>query len=276
MDISLIKRYAGSKRRKELFAFAIWCHIKRVNGVIFDVTSSKLRRHLSIGKDKADRLIADATEDILLFKTKGNTFMAGSLRDKTIKYAKHGHRYCSALVKTIKFDTEHAYTLKELYNLINEILAIFPITAKEEKDCLNKRDDCQRDRSAQIKRDAGSRTLTLKKFSQNVKMSASSCARILKRLVKEGKVAKKISILFTAINSEHKEAIIESLMRLNIKNVTYEHNGLSFIIVPCSYSIADRNVSESYRHKIYNYHKETAYKNSGNKPFSTIPQMNGF
>lgn len=271
IDINLIKRYADSKRRKELFAFAIWCHIQRVNAVVYGITCSKLRKKLSIGKVKAERIIADAADD-QLFEVNGTTFKVGSFRDKTVKYTRKQHQYQSALVKTIKFDTEADYSLKYLYDLINETLALFPITAKEDKDCLQQRGGHD-NRYVQTYRDAKSRTLTLKKFSQNLKMSISSCSRILKNLVNDGKINKAPSILFSIIDSEHKEQIQEVLQKLGLINSTYERNGLQYVVVPCSYSIAMRDVSNSYKHKIYNYHKSNFYRRNYE---STIPQLCGF
>lgn len=271
IDIHLIKRYADNKRRKELFAFAIWCHIQRVNAVVYGITNSKLRKKLSIGKAKAERIIADAADDPL-FEVNGTIFRVGSFRDKTIKYTRKQHRYQSALVKTIKFDTKVDYSLKYLYDLINETLAIFPITATEDKDCLQQRGGHD-NRYVQTYRDAKSRTLTLKKFSQNLKMSISSCSRILKNLMDDGKINKTPSILFSIIDSEHKEQIQEVLQRLGLKNSTYERNGLQYVVVPCSYSIAMRDVSNSYKHKIYNYHKSHFNRHV---EVSTIPQLCGY
>lgn len=271
IDINLIKRYADSKRRKELFAFAIWCHIQRVNAVVYGITNSKLRKKLSIGKAKAERIIADAADDPL-FEVNGTIFRVGSFRDKTIKYTRKQHRYQSALVKTIKFDTKVDYSLKNLYDLINETLAIFPITAKEDKDCLQQRGGHD-NRCVQTSHDAKSRTLTLKKFSQNLNMSISSCSRILKNLTKDGKINKMPSILFSVIDSGHKDQIQEVLHKLGLKNSTYEHYGLQYIVVPCSYSIAMRDITESYKHKIYNYHKSNSHRQEFD---STIPQLCGF
>lgn len=272
IDISLIKRYSATKRRKELFAFAMWCHVQHVSAVVFNVTSTMLRKRLSIGKAKADRLMADAAED-MLFTIEGTTFRAGSFRDKTVKFTRKHRKYSAALVKTVTFDSEHDYTLKELYDLINEILAIFPITAKEDRDCLTQRGGRNNGRCVQNQGDATSRTLTLKKFSQNLKMSVSSCSRILRRLADQGKIKRKPSVCISAIASEFKQQIVKYLRRVGLSSVTFEHNGLSYVIVPCAYSIPSRDMSESYKHKIYNYHK--AGQNAFCK-LSTIPQLCGF
>lgn len=271
VDINLIKRYSQNKRRKELFALAIWCHIQHVNATIFDFTVTRARKELSIGKAKAERLLDDAREDPI-FRFNGTTIRAGSFRDYTIKYTRKQRRYCSAVVKAIKFDTEHKYALKELYNLINEILTLFPIAAKEDKDCLPQRGGLD-NRCVQKPCDAKSRTLTLRKFCQNNGMSVSSCHRLLAELAKGGKIRKSPSLQHTVISGEHKDEIEISIRRAGLMNYTFKHNGLIYIIIPCSYSILSRDVTESYKHKIYGYHKDYTH---GQKRNSTIPQLCGY
>lgn len=271
IDINLIKRYAQNKHRKELFALAIWCHIQRVNATVFDFTVTKARKELRIGKVKAERLLNDANDDPL-FSFNGTTIRAGSFRDKTPKYTRKQRRYCSAMVKTIRFDTDHKYSLKELYDLINEILTLFPITAQEDKDCLPQRGGLN-NRCVQKTCDAKSRTLTLRKFCQNNGMSVSSSHRILRKLVADGKIDKTPSSQFAVIGKEHGEQIESSLKRAWVMNYTFEHNGLIYIVVPCSYSIASRSITESYKHKIYGYHKDYTH---GHNYESTIPQLCGF
>ncbi len=250
---------------------AIWCHIQRVNATVFDFTVTKARKELRIGKVKAERLLNDAYADPL-FTFNGTTIRAGSFRDKTPKYTRKQRRYSSALVYAIKFDTDHKYSLKELYDLINEILTLFPITAQEDKDCLPQRGGLN-NRCVQKTCDAKSRTLTLRKFCQNNYMSVSASHRILKKLIAGGKIEKTPSSQFAVIGKEHQEQITSSLHRAGLMNFTFEHNGLIYIVVPCSYSISSRDITESYRHKIYGYHKDYTHEHNYE---SNIPQLCGF
>ncbi len=271
IDINLIKRYAQNKQRKELFALAVWCHIQRVNATVFNFTVTRARKELRIGKKKAERLLGEAQVDPL-FSFNSSQIRAGSFRDKTPKYTRKQRLYHSALVRTIKFDTDRQYSLKELYDLINEILTLFPITAKEEKDCLTQRGSSS-NYYVQTSCDAKSRTLTLRKFSQNNGMSVSSSHRILNKLIAEGKIDKTPSSQFAVIGREHQEQIEISLHRAGMMNYTFEHNGLIYIVVPCSYSIASRSITDSFKHKIYGYHKDYTH---GQDYESTIPQLCGF
>jgi hypothetical protein len=272
IDISLVKRYAGSKQRKELFALALGCHIMRTNGVIFNFDRFLIRNKFHVGKAKAIRLYEDAQND-WLFTFHGDSVSVGSFRCKDIKINRKGKKYRSAFVHKFEFDTEYKYTLKELYNAINEILALYPISAKE-KDCLLQGGGLD-NRFVQNIYDAKSRTLTLKKLSQNVKMSGSSTSRIIKNLVEDKRISKEPARLYTAIDSEHINEIKECLQRLGRRSSTFEHGGLTYILVPSSYSVIDRGVTNSFHHKIYGYHSSNGRNNiSINNSGSTVPQLN--
>jgi predicted transcriptional regulator len=241
-----------------------------VNAVIFGLDRFMLRKQLHIGKAKAERLVSDAMKDGL-FTFHNGYVSVGSFRNKDIKIDKNGREYRSAIVKKVVFrlDDENGdevtYTLCDLYKIINQILATFPIAAQERKDCLLQGEI--------FNRDAQSRTLTLKKLSRNVNMSVSSTRRIMSDLVDSGDLSKQSSVLFSIIGSEHKKQIQDSLKRIGRHSFTFQHGSLTYIIVPCSYSIANRDLSESFRHKIYGYHKMGS---SPTSTHSTIPQLCGY
>lgn len=271
IDIALLKRYASSKQQKELFALALKCHILRTNATIWNFSEYFVRKNLHVGKVKAERLIEDAKNDSL-FSFFGNIVRVGSLRDKTIKEGKRFKNYQGGLVKKFTFDDKHDYTLKELYSLINETLVLFPISAKEEEDCLQQRGGHD-NRFVPKSGDANSRTLTLRKLAQNLRMSVSSTSRILKDLANQEVINKLPSRQYAVISSEHISQIVDCVRELGRKSFTFEHFGLTYIVVPCQYSITNRNVSESFRHKIYGYHKGF---NPNPEATSTIPQLCGF
>lgn len=271
IDINLIKGYSGSKRRKELLALAIGCHLLRSNAVIFNFNRFYIRKHFSVGKVKAERLLQDAMDD-QLFTFTGENVSVGSFRDKSVKRDRRGNEYRSAFVHRFTYDTEKKYTLKELYNLVNDVLTIFPISAQEE-DCLQHRGGLY-NRFVPTLCDANSRTLTLRKFSQNNKMSVSSTSRILKRLVANGVLSKEPSRQYAVIGSEHIAEIQDCLNHIGRKSFTFRHGSLTYIIVPCLYSIAKRDVGDSFHHKIYNFHRSNGRNQYLPEPYSTIPQFN--
>ena len=272
IDINLIKRYARSKQRKELFAMAIWCHMLRENGVVWGLDRFYIRKKLHIGKTKAERLMSDAMKDEL-FTFHDSYASVGSFRDMTIKRNWKGREYRSAFVYKFVFDTEIEYTLKDLYELINEILTLYPIVAKEGADCFKKRGGLD-NHCAPKSHDAKARTLALRKISQNNKMSLSSSSRIINNLVGKHFITKELCRQYAVIGEEHVEAIKDCLNRLNRTSSTFIFNGLTYILVPCSYSVSNRTVSDSFFHKIYGYHKDNRKKFScKNDPYPTIPQF---
>lgn len=271
IDINLLKRYTYNKQRKELFALAIWCHIKHTSASIRNFDRFFLRKNLHIGKAKAEKLIEEAMND-QLFTFNGSSVSVGSFRNKNIKYNRKGREYRSAFVYKFYFDRNYEYTLKDLYNLINEIITLFPIAAKENKDCLQQRGGLN-NRCGQFYCDAFTRTLTLKKLSSNNNMSLSSTSRLMKKLVNTGKISKEPARIYTSLGCEHNKEIADQLNRLGRHSSSFEHGGLTYFVVPCAYSIADRKVSNSFTHLIYNYHKSTVKQPEYE---STIPQLCGF
>lgn len=271
IDIEILKRYRSTKARKELLAMAIWCHFERVNAVIFGFNVTYVRKHLHVGKTKAERLLSDAREDTALFSFTGDTVRANTLRDKTVKAGKRGRTYQSANVYRIAFDSDREYSLREIYNLINEILTERPLVAMEHRDCLNQ---CGGLRGRSVgSTDARYTTLPLRKLSENNGMSQSSTRRVLKRLQERGAIDKQPCVQITKCVGDS-EGVSRVLQATGLKKATFYIAGLLYFILPCSYAVTDRAVTDAFHHKIYNYHKEGTVQRGS--LVSTIPQLNGF
>lgn len=247
ISLDIIRNYAASKRRKELLAFAIYCHIVRVNAVLMDYTAYRLRKDLKIGKKKADRLLNDISQDEL-FTVEGNKIRAAALRDKTIKYNRNGYSYQGCMVVTLHIKADRNYTLKELYDWINEVLIESSICAKEKRDNSNKGGKTDHVMP-------NSNELTLKSLSGSTRMSMSSTRNILKRLIAEGKLNKKPSAFFATADNRCRESMTYALQRAGRSVFTFFYKNVWYIVMPCSYSIADRSISENFKHKIHGYHK---------------------
>lgn len=259
----LLKRYADTKRSKELFAFAIWLKMAHESSVAWNINANTLRYQLHIGKTKAERLYADAREntELFTFYDYKNAVRANSFRDKTGKTNRRGQTYHSD--ECYKFPIKKDYKLREIYNLINEFLATDPINAQERNDCLSCR--------VRNHRGANSSTLTLRQLACNTRMSKSSTHLIMKRLQKKEVISKKPSRLYCVANLNEAEDIKTTLQRSGRKAFSFIRNGLGYILVPCSYSIKSRAWSERFKHVIYDYKR----KNSINFG-STIPQLCGY
>lgn len=229
---------------KEILAVAIWIKMQHSNSVMWNVTEYRLRKELHIGKPKAERLIQDMKDDDL-FTVDGNKVIVRSFRDNTIKWTRKGHEYRGAMV--CKFEVKE-YTLKELFNLINEKLFEFQICAAEHKDCCLKAPEGE-------KVGAKGKAITIKQFQKALNTSSSSVSRIKKRLIVSGRIDSTISEKhsFDVRNKEEAERV---LLRTKKSKADFIVGTLGFVVLACSYSIADRAVSDGFRHLIYGKQSE--------------------
>jgi len=235
---------------KELLATAIWMKMQHSNSVIWDVSVTRLKNELHIGKDKSRRLIRDMRDNDL-FTVTGNRVIVTSFRDHTIKWTRKGRAYRGAMV--CKFEVKE-YTLKELYNLINEKLFEFQICAAEHKDCLLKE---RKPVSAK------GHAITSKQFGKAINMSVGSVVTIKKRLVGNGRIlstpAEKHS--FDKRNEDEKKRVLQ---RTGKHKEDFYVGDFGFVVLPCSYSIEDRKVSDGFRYLIYGKQKDRAIQSDLN------------
>lgn len=251
-----MQRYSSSKMTKELLAVAIWMKMQRSNSVVWNVSVTRLGKELHIGKEKSRRLIRDMMGDDL-FTVTGNKVVVSTFRDHTIKWTRKGRAYQGAMV--CRFEVKD-YTLRELYNLINEKLFEFQICAAEHKDCLLK----EHKKPVSAKGYA----ITTKQFGKSINMSAGSVSNIKKRLVSKGRIsstyAEKHS--FDRRNEMERRCVLQ---RTGKRKEDFAIGDMCFVVLPCSYSIEDRRVSDGFRHLIYGKQKDKAIQkdlNAGGIP----------
>lgn len=239
VTIELLKAYSSSKSMKELLALAIWFKMQHSNSVIWNVTTYKLRKGLRIGKVKAERLIRDMKESDL-FSVDGDKVVVSSFRDHTTKWTRKGKEYHGAMV--CKFEVKE-YTMKELYNLINEKLFVYPICAAEHKDCCMKASDDE-------KVGAKGKAITIGQFQKAINMCSGSASKLKKKLIKEGKISSTIAEMHS-FDVRNEEETKRTLVRTGKKKADFIVGMLGFVVLACSYSITDRMVSDGFRHLIY-------------------------
>ena len=258
ITIELLRRYSSTKRMKELLAVAIWMKMRHSNSVMWNLTAYRLRKSLCIGKAKADRIMSDINESDL-FSVSGNIIKVASFRDNCLKWTKKGKQYRGAMV--CKFPVKDNYTLKELYNLINERLFELPLCAAEHKDCLL-------DNSG-----AKGNAVTIKEFKAIVKMGHGSIVRLKRRLIHKGIISSTSTKRVACIhykNESHLKNILRSIGRIG---VTFSYRMFHYILSTCAYNVISRDTVKSFRHLIYGKHAETM---SIPTCKSTIPQLCGF
>lgn len=258
----LVKRYAATKRRKELLCFAIWLKMKHENSVAWGMNDKQVRYQCKVGKAKAIRLLSDAAEDTGLFDIKGETIIVHSFRDKSIKYGRKGAKYQSDFC--FKFPYKEDYTLRELYNLMNEFLATDFINTYERKTACNADND-NNDRGASC-------SISLKSLTRHTHMSWSATRGIVNRLKDKGilKIGAARQYCFLMAEELEKEAY-DFLKAHGLKKFTFCRGNEAYVVFPRTYSIINRDWSERFKHVIYNFHSPilTDYE-------STIPQLCGY
>lgn len=246
VTLELLNKFSSSKRMKEILAVAIWMKMLHSNSVIWGLTSYRLRRELRIGKTKAGKLIKLMRETDL-FAVDGNMVKVSSFRDKTVKLTKKGQAYRGAMV--CRFEVRE-YSLRELYNLINEKLFEFQVCAAGHKDCL---------KGSKKTKNVGAKchAITTMQFKRALNMGVGSVCRIKKRLVSGQKInstyAEKHS--FDMRNEEERN---RTLLRTGKTKEDFTIGDLGFVVLPCSYSLQDAGVAESFKHLIYGKHKSAA------------------
>lgn len=229
---------------KELLATAIWMKMQHSNSIMWNVTVTRLRKELRIGKVKAERLIHDM-KDSDLFTVDSEKVVVSSFRDHTIKKTKKGKIYRGAMV--CKFEVKD-YTLKELYNLINEKLFEFQICAAEHKNCCMK---ASKDEGIGVARNA----ITINQFKKALNMGQGSISRLKKKLLSSGRINSTLAEKHS-FDVRNEEETKRTLLRTGKQKADFVVGTLGFVVLACSYSIADRMVSDSFRHLIYGKQKE--------------------
>lgn len=260
--MDLVRRYACGatpqevKQRKELLCFAIWCKMQHSNSVMFQLTKKDLKERLGVGYDKAKRLINQINEDSLFTNLSNGRFIVNTFKDKEIKYNRKQETYKGALV--CKMPVKKDFTLKEIYSILNNILYTFVICGAEDNSF-----------NVDYNSVCIPMQLTTKKFMKVVNMGYGSVSRIKKQLVSRGKIKSSFAEQHVADDriKGQKELILQ---RFGRKSFSYSRGHFHYLIIPCSYSIEDRRISDSFKFQIYDYEKNKYRCNGKGKSFANI------
>lgn len=254
IPISTIRRYSRTKRDKEALCFAVWCKMQHSNSIMFSMTKIQVKKSLCVSHQKATRILDAIHEDSFLFTPLDDgRFLVNSFKDKEIKTNKKGEEYTGATV--FRIEVRQDYTLKELYNIINNALYEYTVWASEQNR-FHVSTKCLRS------------YITGKEFEKVVGMGHGSIARIKKTLVKSGRISSTLAEKHYA--DERNLGECESaLKKQGVKTFTYSRKGVHCVVVPCSYTITNRRVNSQFVHKIYGYSKKKAihqYTTMGGTP----------
>lgn len=252
--VDLVERYACGyskverSKRMTVLCFAIWCKMQHSNSVMFDMGTRDLMRALHIGHTKAQMILQAIKSSELFSVQKEGRFVVNSFKDNTIKRNKRGRVFKGANMFTIEVNKE--FTLKEIYNRLNELLFLHQIGSMEAN-------------SSHVSANNRSCRYSYIPFSQlesTVGMSHGSISGIKKRL--KGK--KEISSTFAELHmadSRCEDQVKRLLAKFGRKNPSFVRDNNVYVCIPCSYAITDRNAKASCgRHIIYGYSGKKAIK----------------
>lgn len=247
------------KAKKELLALAMWFKVQHSNGAILRVTKAYLRKHAGIGKDKAERLIAQMKENDLFTVIRQNDgayrVWVGSFHDKLTKRKKSrkGRKYREDDVCLFEFEKD--CKLKDIYYAINDRLMLLPISAATRKESLRKGGDNNSPCSV-----ANPVRITTRTFAKTIGMGIGSVSRIKKRLVKGEVLVSTYAERHSADLRNENEAK-RLLQRMGRRGFTYTYGDFGYVLIPCSYSIIASNGDMFFYHKFTNYKSRNEFRN---------------
>lgn len=228
----------------DILCFAIWCKMQHSNSIIFNLGTRELMRLLKIGYGRATNLLNAIKTDGLFEIKDDKRFLVKSFKDKTIKHTKKGKIYRGANVFVLEVNKD--YTLKEIYERLNELLFLRPIGSEESnKSHMNgKKDSLCR-----------ASFITMREFEKEVGMSYGSVQAIKKRLLAKQEINSQCAEMYMA-DGRNEEEIKRLLAKTGRKGFTFEKGDHKYIVIPCKYAIICQKTKASCgRHKIYGYHK---------------------
>lgn len=275
--VDLVRQYACGyskverSKRMTVLCFAIWCKMQHSNSVMFDMGTRQLMSSLRIGQPKAQLLLNAIKTDELFSVQNDGRFVVTSFKDSTRKRNRYGRAFKGAKMFTLEVNKE--YTLKDIYNRLNELLFLFQIGSEESNS------SHVSGRKIDKTRLCRSKFITIKQFQVGVGMSHGSVSGIKKRLKKKEEISSTYAELHMA-DKRVAGQVERMLLRFGRKNPTFEKGDNAYVVIPCSYAITDRNAKRNCgRHKIYGYGSRMTKSQKGSETASKgilVPLDNGF
>ena len=248
--VELVERYACGyskverSKRMTVLSFAIWCKMQHSNSVIFRLGTRRMMDTLHISQPKAKLLLDAIKTDNLFVEQSDGRFMVATFKDEAYKRDKKGRIYKGAKMFTL--DVNKEYTLKDIYNRLNELLFLHQIGSQE----ANSSHVSGNKKSNRLCR---STFITMKQLQGAVGMSHGSVSGIKKRLIKKGQITSTYAELHMADKRVPRQ-VRAMLLRFGRKNPTFEVGDNAYVCIPCTYAITNRDAKRSCgRHIIYGY-----------------------
>jgi len=237
IPVSLKRSYQGSKEDKEVFTFAVWIKLTYVDSIyrLNNHSISELQRKLHISFSKAKRIIELSMDDKLFYHY-NDRVLVKSFKSKQVKIDRRGRKYTSDYCQKIKIKE---CTFKELYNILfisGNVLGV--ISGKERRSI--------------SKGNTGDVELTQREIANATGLSRGYIAKITNKLSFQGKIKKSKAMFVLAISSVNEQTVSEFFKTGHKRFIYNPKDNSGWLIKPCRYSVIERNISESFKHVIYN------------------------
>lgn len=264
----LLKRYKGSKADKELLAFSIGIKSAYTNSV-FLPSIRKVMLMFGVGFAKAKNLIERAkTSELFRYDKSNDIIIAKTYKSKDIKKSRNGWEYSSDFCyKTDKSKK----TLADIVDELNRALLLNAING-EQRNNLTQRLGKPENKQCCVRHSK----LTSQKFANISGLTRSTAHRLLTKMYDEERILDRTSKhMVMVISVVNEETVAEWRKRTHKKNFVFNPNDRSgWVVMPTSYSIHERNVTERFQHVIYTHKKRIGSYNCNVKPAYDNPFEN--
>lgn len=256
LPISLLERHKSSKSQKELLAFAIGIKCLYSNSVLTGISPKKVMSLFHVAHGKAKGLIEGAKQsDLFYFDEKRNYLKVNSFKDNILKKSKGGFLYKSDYCYKLEKDN---FTIKALTKIITEILIKNAINAVDRNNFTksNKNHCCV--------------PLSQRKLGNIAGISRSQVSKITKKMSETKIITKKRARMECVISSVNDKSVSEWQSKTGKRKFIlnpYDNSG--WIIIPCKYSINNRQESDRFKNVIYTYKKRVESFNSLSNDYFT-------
>lgn len=247
-----IQKHSISKVELELLASAIIIKRTYRNSVIYNLTETKIRKVLGVGKAKAAKMLSALKgSELFCYNEKHNFLFAKSLKSSDVKQYGRGRKHYTAKADFCKKLYETENKLSHIVRLLRETLLANMIDAPVKKSLTcTKKGICD-----------GTCVVTpmpLRKLAKVIKMSRSSACRYICRMEEDGKVSKS-EIVAELVLTEYSTEKANEWMRANPgKRLRVRYNAFlnsfeGWLNKGRKYAVIDRKLSNSITNVIYNY-----------------------
>lgn len=259
VPIKLLQRCKDDKTSLEMLAIAIIIKQAHTDSKLYNISTGTFKKLFGVCYYKAKSLIAQCKESDLFDYNANHDFLrAKSFKDKTEKEFKHGkYRGTSDFVVKISLTG----SLKEMVRLLRELLIFNAVNAKERISVKSHRGN-----SLNPKDVSAEKAITVRQMGSCMGMSKTSALRYIKRLEQQGKISKGKSTYCCVIpflnpyTAERYIKITGDTLFFAMRNFK-QGCWQGWKKIGCIYSILKREISDSFKHVIYNHKKRT---NGGN------------